>query len=94
MGKSTPIRGGLSAARVAMMIMRVLMEEFLCQGLMGWISVLKCLSIKCAWVPAAMSYSGKPQMVLFSMHPAVTVLDRYYRAPEHDYPRGAYCVGS
>jgi hypothetical protein len=60
MGKSTPIRGGLSAARVAMMIMRLLMEEFLCQGLMGWISVLKCLSIKCAWVPAAMSYSGKP----------------------------------
>jgi hypothetical protein len=27
-------------------------------------------------------------MVLLSMHPAVTVLDRYYRAPEHDYPRG------
>jgi hypothetical protein len=48
MGNLTPVRGGgLIQCRVIMMIMCVLEEEFLCQGLMGWIPVLECLFVRC-----------------------------------------------
>jgi hypothetical protein len=36
-------RASLSDVRVIMTIMRVLMELFLCQTVMGWIPVLECL---------------------------------------------------
>jgi hypothetical protein len=36
------------------------MEEFPCQGLMGQNLVLECLSVRCAWVPVAMSYHTRP----------------------------------
>jgi hypothetical protein len=45
-GESAPVRGGSRAAIVTMMIMHVLMEEFLCQGLMGQKLVLECLSVR------------------------------------------------
>jgi hypothetical protein len=37
------VGGSLSDARVIMMIMRVLVEKLLCQGVTGWIAVLECL---------------------------------------------------
>jgi hypothetical protein len=43
MWNPAPIRGSLSDARAIMMIMRVLVEELLCQGVTGWIAVLECL---------------------------------------------------
>jgi hypothetical protein len=45
MGNSAPIGGGgdLSDVRVIMMIMHVLVEELLCQVVMGQIPVLECL---------------------------------------------------
>jgi hypothetical protein len=45
MGNSAPIGGGgdLSDVRVIMMIMHVLVEELLCQVVMGQILVLECL---------------------------------------------------
>jgi hypothetical protein len=49
-------RGFLSGARVLMMIMCVIMEELLCQGVMGWIPVLECPFARCAWVPVVTSY--------------------------------------
>jgi hypothetical protein len=59
-GESAPVRGGLPAAIVTMMIMRVLAEELLSQGLMGQKLVLECLSIRCAWVPVATSCHARP----------------------------------
>jgi hypothetical protein len=53
--ESTPVRGGKPTATVSMMIMRVLVEEFLCQGLLGQKPVLECLSVRCTWVLAATS---------------------------------------
>jgi 1,4-dihydroxy-2-naphthoate octaprenyltransferase len=41
---------------VTMMIMRIPMEELLCQVATGWIPVLECLFVRSAWVPVAMSY--------------------------------------
>jgi hypothetical protein len=45
----------LSNVRVIMVIMRVLVDESLCQAVMGHITVLECLFVKCAWVPVARS---------------------------------------
>jgi hypothetical protein len=39
--------------------MRVLMEKFLSQGLMGQHTVLECLFVKGAWVSMAMSYHAR-----------------------------------
>jgi hypothetical protein len=42
--------GRLAPAKAIMMIMHVLEEEFLCQGLTGWILVLECLFVRCGWI--------------------------------------------
>jgi hypothetical protein len=54
-GESTPVRGGLPATMVIMVTMRILVEEFLCQGLTGWRSVLESYSLRRALGSAAMS---------------------------------------
>jgi hypothetical protein len=56
MEKSALTRANLSDVRVIMAIMRVLVEELLFQATMGWILVLECLFLKCAWVLVVMSY--------------------------------------
>jgi hypothetical protein len=58
-GESAPIRGGSPTTIVTMLLMRVLVEKFLSQGLMGWSPILECLSIKVAWVHVAMSYHAR-----------------------------------
>jgi hypothetical protein len=45
-GDSTPVSGGPPAIVVTMMLIRVLVEEFKCQGLMGQKPVLECLSVR------------------------------------------------
>jgi hypothetical protein len=60
MGYPTPIEGSSSDAKAIMTIMRVLVEELLCQGAMGWIPLLKCLFVRYAWVPVARSYFARP----------------------------------
>jgi hypothetical protein len=51
MEKPTFTSANLSNIRVIMTIMRVLMEEWLCQAVMGWIPALECLFVRRAWVP-------------------------------------------
>jgi hypothetical protein len=46
----------LSVVRVIMAIMRVLIEELLCQAVMGRILVLGCLFVRCTWVHVVTSY--------------------------------------
>jgi hypothetical protein len=49
MRNPTPIGGGgLSDARAIMMIMRVLVEEVVCEGMMEWILVFQCLFVRYA----------------------------------------------
>jgi hypothetical protein len=43
MEKATFTRVNLSNVRVIMAIMRFVVEELLCESMMGWILVLKCL---------------------------------------------------
>jgi hypothetical protein len=50
MEKPTFIRANLSNVRVIMVIMRVLVEELLCQAVMGHVLGLKCLFVMCTWV--------------------------------------------
>jgi hypothetical protein len=76
--------GGLSDATMIMMIMCVLVEELLHQGMTGWIPVLNCLFIRCAWVPVATSCQARPNMALFPKDLATVVLTRYWRAPVRD----------
>jgi hypothetical protein len=59
-GESAPVRGVPLAAVVTTMLMRVLMEKFLCQGLMGQNPTLECHSDSCAWVPVATPYHARP----------------------------------
>jgi hypothetical protein len=59
-GESAHVKGGSPATIVITMIMRALVEEFLCQGLIGWRPVLKCLSARCAWVPVPTSRHARP----------------------------------
>jgi hypothetical protein len=56
-GDSALIRGDFSAAMVIMAIMRVLVEELLCQESRGWSPVLESFPIRCAWVSVVMSPS-------------------------------------
>jgi hypothetical protein len=49
-------RANLFDVKVIMAIMHVLMEELLCQPVMGWVLVLECLFIRCVWVPVVMFY--------------------------------------
>jgi hypothetical protein len=60
MGKPASVRSGLSDATLIMMIMRVLVEELLCQGMTGCYPVLEFLFVRCVWVPAATSYHARP----------------------------------
>jgi hypothetical protein len=48
MGTSASVRRDLHNARGIIMIMRVLMEEVLCQGMTGSNLVLECLFVRCA----------------------------------------------
>jgi hypothetical protein len=59
-GEPAPIRGVPLAAVMTMMPMRVLVEKFLCQGLMSRDPTLECLSVRCLWVPMATSYCARP----------------------------------
>jgi hypothetical protein len=42
------------------MLMRVLLEKYLCLGLMGLNPTLEFLSDNCAWVPVAKPYHARP----------------------------------
>jgi hypothetical protein len=68
-GETCPCQGALSDGRVTKTIMRIFVEELLCQGMMGWIPVLECLFVRCACIPVAMSYHARPYMVLLSKAP-------------------------
>jgi hypothetical protein len=59
-GESSLVRGGSPTTIVIVMSIHVLMEEFLCQGLMAWRSVLECLSVRHAWVLVTMSHHARP----------------------------------
>jgi hypothetical protein len=60
MGNTAPIRGGsLYDVRVTMTVMRVLVEELICQAVMGRIPVLECLFVRSALAPVAMSYHAR-----------------------------------
>jgi hypothetical protein len=59
MEKPTSSMVNLSDVRVIMMIMRVLLEELICQTVMGRIPVLKCISIMGTWVSVSMSYRAR-----------------------------------
>jgi hypothetical protein len=55
MKKPAFTRASLSDVRVIILIIRVLVEELLCQSVIGWILVLECLFVRCAWAPAVTS---------------------------------------
>jgi hypothetical protein len=59
MGNPTPIRGSLYDVRVIMVIMRVLVQELICQVVTGWISVLEYLFVRSIWVQVATSYHSR-----------------------------------
>jgi hypothetical protein len=42
-----------------MTVMRVLVEELICQAVMGRIPVLECLFVRSALAPVAMSYHAR-----------------------------------
>jgi hypothetical protein len=54
-GDSALVRGGFPATTAIMVIMRVLVEESLCQGSRGWRPILESFSVRCAWVSVVMS---------------------------------------
>jgi hypothetical protein len=54
---------------VIVVTMSVLVEEFLCQGLTGWKSVLKSYSVRRAWGSMAMSYHAKLLNGVASLEP-------------------------
>jgi hypothetical protein len=45
---------------VIMAFMRVLVEEFLCQGLTGWRPILESFSVRCTLGSVAMSHHARP----------------------------------
>jgi hypothetical protein len=80
-GESAPIRGGSPAAIVTMMIMCVLVEEFLFEGLMGQNLVLESLFVRCTWMPAATSCHVRP-WAPFLKDLIIMAFAWYLRAPE------------
>jgi hypothetical protein len=59
MEKPTFTRACLSGVRVIMVFMHVSVIELLCQMVMGWPPVLKVPTVRCVWVPVAVSCHAK-----------------------------------
>jgi hypothetical protein len=59
-GESTPVRGGSPPVVVPKILMCVLMEELLCQGLMGRELALECFSVRCMCVSVVTSFLARP----------------------------------
>jgi hypothetical protein len=59
MEKPTSARANLSNVRVIMAIMRVLVDELICQTVMGRILILECLSVRGVWASVATSYHAR-----------------------------------
>jgi hypothetical protein len=54
-----------------MTVMRVLVEELICQAVMGQIPVLECLFVRSALAPVAMSYHARQYMLPLFKDPAL-----------------------
>jgi hypothetical protein len=65
-GESTPVRGSSPVAVVPMILLRVLVKEFLCQGLMGREPTLECFSVSargCLWLRLGVFIAGLGKLV-------------------------------
>jgi hypothetical protein len=78
---------------MTMMHMHVLMEKFLCNGLMGQDPTLECLSIRCTWVPMATSYRARPLGGVASQGPGLERLPSTREPPSMTIDEGRNMLG-